>query len=338
MWLAPTSCRAFYLRYNGLMSPQKSPKGFKDRPIGLIRRVIAGEQAAWEEFVNTYCGFLYSLAWRYARRDVDLASELVLVALEGLRKPDTGGREFYRLRKYLDSLERFGARSRFVTWLALVTRNLFRDWFRDREGRRIIPKEIEGLDLVDRKIFRLVFWEGLSESEAFGTLAGQKEPLAFGDFQSRLERIYTKLSEKNLLTIYQDLLRRLPSLPLGSPPVPGGLRPVQVADPRPEARPDRALERSEDRAIAKEVRRVFLEAILALPRVTRQVLLLHAVRQLSGEEVRIIMGFHKRQRVYDELAKARRRLGSFLKKEGVDEEKARRSIGWLDGLLDKNGS
>ena len=48
---------------------------------------------------------------------IDLAAELVLVALEGMKKPDAEGREFYRLRKYLDSLKRFGSRSRFITWL-----------------------------------------------------------------------------------------------------------------------------------------------------------------------------------------------------------------------------
>ena len=320
------------------MPPRKSPKGSKDRPIGLIRRVIAGEQAAWEEFVNAYCGFLYSLAWRYARGDVDRASELVLVALEGLKKPDTEGREFYRLRKYLDSLERFGDRSRFVTWLALVTRNLFRDWFRDREGRRVLPKEIEGLDLMDREIFKLVFWEGLSESEAFETLHSKKKRLTFEDFQRRLDGIYGKLKDRNLLTIYQDLLRRLPSLPLDSPVVPGSLRLVQVADSRPEARPDRALELAEDRATAGKVGKVLSEAILALPARTRQVLSLHAILQMSGEEVRRIMGFRKRQRVYDELAKAKRQIGKFLSKKGIDAKKARQSIGFLDSLLKKNGS
>jgi hypothetical protein len=217
-----------------------------------------------------------------------------------------------------------------------VTRNLFRDWFRDREGRRVLPKEIGGLDPLDQDIFKLVFWEGLSESEAFGTLSGQRQALGFEDFQSRLERIYAKLSEKNLLTIYQDLLRRMPSLPLGSKAVAGGMRPVQVADAHPEARPDRALEQSEDRAVAQEVQQALSDAIAALPRTTRQVLLLHALRQLSGEEVRRIMGFRKRQRVYDELAKAKKRIGSLLEKKGVDEDMVRRSIGYLDGLLEKN--
>jgi RNA polymerase sigma factor (sigma-70 family) len=317
------------------MSP-RSQKGPKDRPVGLIRRVIAGEQAAWEEFVNAYCRFLYSLAWRYARGDVDLAAELVLVALEGLKKPGADGREFYRLRKYLDSLERFGGRSRFVTWLALVTRNLFRDWFRDREGRRVLPKEITGLDLVDQEIFKLVFWEGLSESEAFETLHSKKKLHTYDEFQNRLAVVYDKLKERNLLSIYQDLLRRLPSLPLDSPVSPGSLRQIQVADSSPQARPDRALELAEDQATAEKVGRALSEAILALPAVTRQVLLLHAIQQLSGEEVRRIMGFRKRQRVYDEMAKAKKKLGEFLGKKGIDAKKARQSIGWLDGLAKKN--
>jgi RNA polymerase sigma factor (sigma-70 family) len=318
------------------MSPGKPTRGQKDRPVRLIRRVVAGEQAAWEEFVNAYCGFLYSLAWRYARGDVDLAAELVLVALEGLKKPDADGKDFYRLRKYLDSLQRFGSRSRFITWLALVTRNLFRDWFRDQEGRRVLPKEIEGLDLVNQEIFKLVFWEGLSESEASETMLSKKKISNFKEFQQRLELIYDKLKERNLLSIYQDLLRRLPSLPLDAPASPGGSRRIQVADSRPDARPDRALQQAEDRAAAREVKKALSEAISSLPAVTRQVLLLHAIQQLSGEEVRRIMGFRKRQRVYDELAKAKRKLGTFLAAQGIDAKKARQSIGWLDGLYKKD--
>jgi DNA-directed RNA polymerase specialized sigma24 family protein len=94
---------------------------------------------------------------------------------------------------------------------------------------------------------------------------------------------------------------------------------------------------AEDQATAKKVGQALSEAILALPPVTRQVVLLHAIQQLSGEEVRRIMGFKKRQRVYDELAKAKRKIGRFLSKKGIDAKKARRSIGWLDGLLKKDG-
>ena len=326
----------FFFANNVCMSSKRTQKDPSDRPIKLIQRVIAGEQAAWEEFVNSYCGFLYSLAWRYARGDVDLAAELVLVALEGLKKPDADGGEFYRLRKYLDSLERFGGRSRFITWLALVTRNLFRDWFRDQEGRRVLPKEIVGLDLVDQDIFKMVFWDGLSESEAFETLHSKKKLYTYEEFQHRLEVIYDKLKERNLLGIYQDLLRRLPSLPLDSPASPGSLRHVQIADSRPQARPDWALEMAEDLATAEKVSRTLSDAISALPAVTRQVLLLHAIQQLSGEEVRRIMGFKKRQRVYDELAKAKKKIGEFLQKRGIDAKKARQSIGWLDGIEKKS--
>ena len=110
------------------------------------------------------------------------------------------------------------------------------------------------------------------------------------------------------------------------------MRHLQVADSRPEARPDRALEMAEDQAIAEKVGQVLSEAVLALPAVTRQVLLLHTIQQLSGDEVRRIMGFKKRQRVYDELAKAKKKISGFLSKRGIDAKKARQSIGWLDGF------
>jgi hypothetical protein len=58
---------------------------------------------------------------------------------------------------------------------------------------------------------------------------------------------------------------------------------------------------------------------------------LSVFQEFSGEEVRRIMGFRKRQRVYDEIAKAKRMIGNVLRKAGVDADKAETAIGWLDG-------
>jgi RNA polymerase sigma factor (sigma-70 family) len=301
------------------------------RPVALLRRVVAGDPDAWMEFVEKSSGFLYALAWRYARGDVDVASELVLVALEGLRRPDTEGRPFYRLRSYLDSLDRFGSRSRFVTWLALVTKNLFRDWYREHEGRRLLPKEIEGLGGTERRIFKLLFWEGKSEEDAFEELKTDS-PLSLAQFEQGLEKVMDHLSEKNLLTIYRDLLRRLPVLSLDADFSREGSRRLEIADPRPQSRPDKALELAEDRKTAAKLRKLLEEAIQSLPQATRNVLLFHAIQGFSGEEIRKIMHYKSRQRVYDELAKARRKMLKYLKNKGVGREQVRRAEGFLDGI------
>jgi hypothetical protein len=178
-----------------------------------------------------------------------------LVALEGLARQDAKGQKFYRLRSYLNSLERFGGRSRFTTWLALVVKNLFRDWFRERDGRRLLPKEIEGLDSIDQEIFRLLFWEGYSENETFEKIKDQYLKISKEEYKTRTENIYKSLNDRNLSTIYQDLLRRLPAVSLGSTSSSDSFRPLDIADTSSESRPDWALEKAEEQAFSRELQK-----------------------------------------------------------------------------------
>ncbi|NMB77450.1 MAG: sigma-70 family RNA polymerase sigma factor [Myxococcales bacterium] len=295
------------------------PARTADRPIALIEQVIRGDEAAWHTLVESYLGFLYALAWRYARDDEDVAEELVLSVLEGLRRPDAEGRSFYRLRRYLESLARIGARSRFVTWLALVAKNLFCDWFREQGGRKVLPKEIEMLDALDREIFRAVFWEGGTERDAWERLRARRPDLSPEEFERHLLHVYRHLSQRNFWCVYQDLLRRAPARVLGDGG-PGEGRPLDV--PGAE-RPDQVLERSEVEAAARRVAEVLERAIATLPPVTRQVVRFAWRQGLSGEAIARAMGFRNRQRVYDELARARRRIRAYLRRAGVDLDEAR---------------
>jgi len=304
------------------------------RPVRLIERVVRGDRDAWLRFVEAYSGFLYSLAWRYARGDADTAAELVVVALEGLKRPGADGRDFYRLRRYLDSLEEYGGRSKFVTWLALVVRNLFRDWFREKKGRRLLPKEIESLETRAQQVFKLVFHEALDERQAFYRLKNEYPDLKEKEFDGLLEEVMGVLSEKNLWSIYNDLLRRVEPLHLDHPLPRGQGQKVELADLKPRSRPDKLMLLAEDKAIGDIVSRELEKAVDALGEVTRNVLLMHAIRGLSGRQVARAMGFRKRQRVYDELAKARHKIGKYMRKAGIDAEQIRRAMGWLDEVLD----
>ncbi len=285
-----------------------------------MRQVVAGNPAAWQRFVESHLGFLHALAWRYARGDQDLAEELCLVALEGLRRPDAEGRGCYRLRRFLESREQLGTRSRFTTWLALVAKNLFRDWFREREGRRHLPREIEGLAPLGQEVFRALFWQGLTEAEAWGQLHTHRPGLGPAEFEAAVAAVYGALRARDLWTIYQDLLRRLPAVsldaPLGGPDGPH----LQLADPDPVHRPDARLLRAEEHAEAERLRSLLAEGLASLPAATRQVVQLLVFRGLDGDQVRRVMGFRTRQRVYDEMARARRRLRTWLGRRGLGAE------------------
>jgi len=311
----------------------RAPTGsLGERPVALLARVVAGDEQAWKRFVEEFHAFLYAVAWRYARADVDVACELVLVALEGLRKPDAGGTPFYRLRKYLDSLDRFGRRSRFVTWLALVARNLFRDWFREQEGRRLLPREVACLDPVEQDLFRSIFWEGMNESAPCSRTA-TRHGLSGPACTRRLDHLMGVLAEKNLLKIYKELLKRPPTVPIGDRPQHEGGFVREVADLHPASRPDQAMELAENQLIAVEVARLLDQAVASLGPRSRNVLLLHTLQGLSGEEIRRCMGMRKRQKVYDELAKARRQIRRRLVEAGIDAETTERVIGLVDSGL-----
>jgi len=315
------------------MSRKQTGPARSERPVRLLGAVVAGDLEAWKRFITEYSGFFYSLAWRYARGDRDTASELVLWALEGLRKPGADGKEFYRLRNYLDSIGDFGRRSKFSSWLALVVKNLYRDWYRGREGRRTLPKEVKGLSVLGQEVFSRLFWEGLTEDEAFETLKGSHADLTRPDFDRQLDLLANKLSDRNLWNIYQDLLRRVPPLSLDRPRPGEDPRPIEVADLSPYGRPDLLLQMARDGILAEKVACELVAAVNCLPAVTRNVLMFRMVRGLSGAETKKVMGFRKRQRVYDELSKARRHVKTRLARAGIGQEQVRRVEGWLDDCL-----
>ena len=290
---------------------------------------MRGDTDAWHRLVEGVAGFLHTLAWRYARGDKDLADDLVLVVLEGLRRPDASGRAFYRLRRYLESLEQFGESSRFTTWLAQVARNLFRDYFRQRQGRRILPKQIEGLDELGQLAFHCLFWDGLSEADTLEKLRALKPGLRSGRFDGIVEQVFRLLDERQLWNLYRDLMRRVPSLPLEA------RGQVAMADRRWSSRPDRAYARKLDQQAALVLGQNLAEAVDALPKLARQVLRLALVQNMTGGEIQRLMGFARRQRVYDVLAGARKTLRASLEARGFSEDDLRKTEGWVDGWLDE---
>jgi len=115
---------------------RKKTINVQENPVTLLQRVVQGDKLAWQDFILNYYGIIQAMARHFAGGDQDLADELTVYALEGLQKTGTDGTAFARLQHYLNSLQKFGGRSRFVTWLALVAKNLFRDWFRQKSGRQ----------------------------------------------------------------------------------------------------------------------------------------------------------------------------------------------------------
>lgn len=84
----------------------------------------AAREKAWSSFVETHNGLLLHVA-RNVDRDHDAAMDAYAHVLEQLR-----GDDFSRLRAYASD-----GRSKFTTWLVVVTRRLCLDHVRQRYGR-----------------------------------------------------------------------------------------------------------------------------------------------------------------------------------------------------------
>lgn len=305
-----------------------------DRPVHLLERVVAGEQRAWQQLVERYLGFIYTIAHHYGQEDRELVDDLVLAALEGLRRPSADGVEFARLRRYLESVERYGRRGRFTSWLALVLRNIFRDWFRSQRGRRKLPRDVEKLGELERQVYAGLAWQGLSERELLHALSGRHPHLDQERLEQAIARVERALGRHGLDRIWADLLVRRPMLLQA-----GGeaLALENLADPSPTSRPDQLLQLKQEQQRLRRLAGCLVQALHSLPEVPRTVLLMQLLQGMSGEQIRRAMGFRKRQRVYDELARARRLLGKALRDEGFGPADARLASGRLGRFLQAKG-
>jgi RNA polymerase sigma-70 factor (ECF subfamily) len=87
----------------------------------LVRRCIAGDSAAWEEFVRQYHPRIYQICYRFtgsASEAEDLTQDI-----------------FIKMYRSLDSYD--ASRASFVTWIVTVSRNLLVDHFRKRKYDRV---------------------------------------------------------------------------------------------------------------------------------------------------------------------------------------------------------
>jgi RNA polymerase sigma-70 factor (family 1) len=149
----------------------------REDTVGLVERLKAGDERAFEELVDTYKERLYRVAWRILRDDEsaeDAAQEAFI--------------KVYR------NISRFEERSSLYTWMYRITVNialnkLKRDKFRqmvplgdmirrDRSPRSDPARAAIGSEIVDRvreavetlpdkqrAVFTLKFYEGMSHKE-----------------------------------------------------------------------------------------------------------------------------------------------------------------------------
>ncbi len=128
----------------------------------LISRVRTGDGEAWASFLRRFAPLLLQAA-RSVERDSDAAADAFTFACERLRE-----RSGARLAGF-----DFDRPGRFETWLHAVALNLCRDARRRRLGRFRPLAAIRRLPLLEQRVFRVRYEQGLSFDQTLSLLASE---------------------------------------------------------------------------------------------------------------------------------------------------------------------
>ncbi len=320
-------------------SPRIGPPDGDHTYRKLVERVVAGDEEAWQEFVERFSNLIFSLLWRYANGDQDQCGDLYLYVIEGLHQTNEQGETYYRLRRYLASVDQYDGKGRLTTWLGRVTQNLVSDYFREQEGRKTLPRAIQRLDLTHQRIFKLLYWDCLPEREAWAVVDAESGGYSREAFDQAVEIINRKLKTCNRWSIYSEVIRKTPALPVH--PVTGDGedgKSVQIADESEEARPHGSAVARLEQEKAEAMGEKLLELIHELPDDERA-LLVHRFRDgMTAGQIASTLGRQDEKRIYVELDRLKQRLKDLLQRAGFEWEQVAGGLWAIDGLLERIGS
>lgn len=126
----------------------------------LIAKIQSGEESKeylWQEFVNRYSKLILKIIWQYDNDHDEVMDKYLWICTK------LSVNDFLILKKFkIGTPEKT---PKFTTWLVAVVRNLCVDAHRAKHGRRRLPKALLKLPELDRKIFDLYYWKGLTIGE-----------------------------------------------------------------------------------------------------------------------------------------------------------------------------
>jgi RNA polymerase sigma factor (sigma-70 family) len=303
----------------------------------LVEAVVAGDEAAWQEFVERFSNLIFSLLWRYANGDQDQCADLYLYVIEGLHQTSDSGETFYRLRRYLASVEEYQGKGRLTTWLGRVTQNLVSDHFREQEGRRTLPRAIQRLDLPSQRIFKLLYWDCLPEREAWAILESESGGFERERFDRAVVIINRSLKTCNRWSIFSEVIRRTPALPIHPIAADGeeGTKAVQLADPDPESQPHESTVSKLEQGQARAMGALLIQKIGELSTEERLLLICRFKHGMTAGQIAGLLGREDEKRIYVEIDRIKDQLRTELRAAGFEWQNFSIGIEVLDGLLDQ---
>ena len=298
----------------------------------LIERVVADKAGAWDDFLKRYSRLVFRIAWGHARKDQDLCCDLYLFVIDGLRQTSESKETWFRLRAYLRSMDQYGDQARFPTWLARVAGNLIRDHHRKLIGRHTLPRTIQRLELQDQEIYKLLYWENLSERDAFGVLQSSGSTMGQEEFDVRIERLYRNLRSCNRWAICRNVARRSAVLPIEGDPSETA-HCLQVADPSPAAAPDRMLLIREQEHKSRRMRGAIRGAVLDMEPTQQKILLLRYGYGMTARQIAKVIRRKNEKSIYADLDRVLHGLQRELRRQGFAWNQVEEGLSPLEGLL-----
>ena len=259
--------------------------------LELARRVVAGDQVAWESFVSRYAGLIHAVARRYLlSRDPDEVRDVFVAVLASLRRI---------------KLSRYEGRASLATWLTLVTRtevmdHLRRTFGRDAGGGRVLAR----LAPEQRRLFRLYYIEGRTAADVIAALDTPASRWTPERLLAALRHLEQTLGDRWLRRLSYDLYAQSVGATSG--------RLLEYLDHVRDEYERQAGAFSPDyHVLEREARRTaerLREAIAALPPPERALLQMRFERGWSAAEIAGELGFARSRGVYTMLERIVRGL------------------------------
>ena len=148
----------------------------------ILHDLLSGKQSdvAWRAFLDQYSNHFLKVISRF-EKDHDQAMETYLYVCEKFAAND-----FAILRKFQHDYKKNPPK--FSTWLFAVTRNMCIDAYRAAQGRRQMPRTIQRLEKLDRLVFTLYYWKGLSREEVENAVIN-RENVSSASIQESFEKV-----------------------------------------------------------------------------------------------------------------------------------------------------
>jgi len=273
-----------------------------EQDLALVREILAGSRPAWERFVDTYAGLLWSVIRRYMpSHEVDATNTVFADVLARLRH---------------HKLATYGGRAALSTWLPLVARSEAVDHFRRRFGRRVPPQGLRRLGATEQEIFRMYYVEGLGLREVLRGLRKRDPSWTIHRLLDGLRAIEREVDDRSLRRLAYDLHAQ-------SSGAASGRLLAYLDHVREEFKELEGAQRPEYHLMERDARRVLArvrELIDQLPPEDRQVYALRFERGWTARRIAEELGLANERGAYTKVdrivRRLRRRMGSMFEREG----------------------